>query len=162
MAQIRMQYARGSKKAIRLYLYKNGNQCIETTNGWAFNRVIVSDDNGFVRRDTDTTFETNYINSNGIYFYYSAIHTNNLIDLTKYTKLFIETSNYQTTGGNTQMIFYLSTNPEQYMNAIRSINSNGILAVDITNFTGHYSICFANIQVSGNSTVRIHNIWLEK
>ena len=142
----------------RTYLYKEGNECIELTDGWI---AYYSDGNnpeaGKVTKENDNIF----IETFGTWCAYET-QPKEKIDFSNYSKIGIEL--YDITVVNTgyqllNVIVGLDINSAEAYTASNFNSAEEYLEIDITNIEGYRKLY---IGAGNGASARIKNVWLEK
>lgn len=146
----------------RLYLYKDGDECVDVTGGW-FNNTsatygsMVSNNATYqpTKNPTDLAFNTYYINGN-------TMQCTNKIDLTNYNKIFILGKSTGNTEATAMPILSLSDNANTLVDSGQTsysgTNVEKVNEFDISAVTGEkYVSLFAYSGRVGN----VYKVWLE-
>lgn len=142
----------------RLYLYRNGNQCVEVTGGWAIynSQAVLNDDNIYCKQ-----------NGSGAYNYGNA-HTSNMIDLTDFSTLNFKirasnvqnSENYRCVVGASTQTNVKHNDTTKYVGYVVIPNNTDehILTIDVSAITGSYYIIATNGYMNGQY---VHEVWCE-
>ena len=146
-----------------LWLYREGDECIDVTGGWTGNTY---DGRGSVAKNSD---HLSAVTNNAPYAN-AGFCTNELIDFTGYHTLNIE---YELSGKVSGNFFGFSSSKPTSNDDIWSFSSgnavtvstnNGKLSLDISSFSGSFYVRYASRHTSseyGSSNWKAYNIWLE-
>ena len=149
-------YQNGSWKDLHLYLYNNGDQCVDNTNGWKTNLNT----NGICTFNTDHIL-LNYSGSEGRS---ATVYTASKIDISNINTLYMEV-NVTYAGSGTH--FGLSSSapsnlPTSNGDYVQYVSSSGTglqtLRIDVQSYTSGSYYIWANIWAS---TAKIYKIWGE-
>lgn len=156
------------KKAERLYLYKEGNECIYITGGW-MQYYPDSSSPGGVFAKCDTYIECG---DGGTGFAYSGQRSTSPIDVTDYSKLYIDASSRDRNGSEVCIRSYICRQnnfdirgDDSTVGFVESkAEGRQALEIDLTNITGLvYVHCnpWSGSYSSGKCIMQTYNIWLE-
>lgn len=141
-----------------LYLYRNGNQFVYVTGGWAIfnNQAVLNDDNIYCKQ-----------NGVGVYGYGNA-HTSNMIDLTDFSTLNFkcrgsttqDTADWRSAVGISKYNNVNTQSPDKWTSRVILPNDTveHILTVDISAVTGEYYILATNGYIHGQY---VYEVWCE-
>lgn len=134
----------------QLYLYNEGDECLDITGGW---EVGQNQENGIAGKNTDN-IQLSYSSQYNTESYTKTI---NDIDLKGYTKLYIDYSINSVNGSLPQYkCLYLELNGEKKrLNETTVGDYTGYFEL---NENSNYKICL----LSYNSNIYIRRVWLEK
>lgn len=135
-------YLSGSWKSFSLYLYDNGDECMDLTGGWNTKGNISS---GIAKNQTNM-----YVNLTGepAVAGYRIRYTSQMIDLTNISRLYINVGNLALGAYNNGFFAVGKSIPNDhgschgYAAAVISIGNNGLLNLDVSQLTGEYYIWF--------------------
>lgn len=137
-----------------LYLYKNGNKCINASGDYVFRFGNYNGYVGYVTWDSDRVSITSTGNGVGLY-------TNNAIDFAPYTVLCVDWSK---TGSapvfgacDSNSGVQVSGNTPQ-VSVSKSTDARETTRIDITSLNHSYYVGFSDYP---GGTVTVYNIWLE-
>lgn len=155
-------FANSAWQELQSYLYNLGDTCIDFCGGWKHL------DSGSNNRDEflADNLHMNYTSTTGVN---GAFVTEDMVDLTEYTKLCIDFSvSRGSTGSSYQSGIYRSTQNSSYSNYANnytaiytwhlSSKARGVVEVDITDITGSFYIGTRQQF----SDCNIYRLWLEK
>lgn len=160
----------GGSESNRLYLYKDGDECIDVTGGWTNeNREWTSTDekhHAFYSKPTKDNYSILLLASNGL----CGCGTVNKINLSKYNRVKALVRRYQ---GNWHPSIFINTDLHSNKNtrvATASLTSSNsttyktyLLEIDISTLEDEYYI---NMHMDsydyGTRNVEFSSIWLEK
>ena len=164
----------------RTYLYQLGNEYTDVTGGW---RNIAMNDgytkSSLVTFDKGETYMKALlkVKIDGEYRYHSNVvfETTNAIDLSSYSKLYIEVNHVSNVISGTsrlQLTSKASTTTDfgtpAYEEYFTDLNGTGIVCLDLSNVFGSYYIAIrgnnsaSNSSASGKTkTITVLNVWLE-
>ena len=150
-----------------VYLYKDGDECVSSTGGWSW----------FTSGYGSTTYYNGEKQSNCLYMKVTkgAVKcitptTTNAIDLTKYSKLYIELSNNIKAIDNQCMQTFKVRSSKNTSGTVAhcNISTTGLSTnyIDISNLNGNYYITY-DTYINGSFAqsyleTSIYKIWLEK
>ena len=154
----------GDAPSPHLYLYKEGDECVDVTGGLVQKYLY----NGSLTKNSNHIYmKGNYGLSGG----YATLSTTNTIELTRYTKLcaLVDVLSISTRG-SFKLYVKQSFGDKPWDNNLgelgtTQIQNNMLLELDVTNFTGNYFVSFGTdggSQGSGSVQVNVHKLWLEK
>lgn len=151
----------------KLYLYRNGVQCVElnvvkeTVYGSNSNFSATFNTDHFVLAGTGANSVDTYLN----------VYTKNILDISKYKKLYIEyqvTQNTNTAGFHFLLGVDNDTSPSNgricEASPVDTVGNKTTSSCDISNVTSGYP--FAGLIINGTTgysgTIKVYNLWLEK
>lgn len=175
-----------NKKDNILYLYREGNECVETTGGWVGKNFFNHSGGQYAIKQSDCLDYGD--NSSGSYGY-GGFYTKNKIDLSQYSKMVIDWQQYYCSvntygsgsGGASNTLAlaesssssYNSSSGAQGMQGLASIesklnnynNKRLITEVDLTNINVERHICVIGMSGYINTDMvkcKTFSVWLEK
>ena len=137
-----------------LYLYKNGDKCLDVSGDYVFRYGNYGGYVGYVEWFSDRVAITSTGNGVGLF-------TNNAIDFEKYSSLYVD---WSSTGGSPQFgACDNDTNPQVSGNSPRVMATKSATARETTqlnaaDLNGSYHVGFSHYP---GGTVTVYNIWLE-
>lgn len=170
------------------YLYNEGDECTDITGGWKNGEFMNLSNTSWlvsayaIKNTNNLEYGDN--NANGTWYGYGGFITNSKVDLTPYSKMFIDWEMYQASvttynGGSGNVVNAIaysdstSVKVDKGLTQLASIvskqgayNTNRVVTeIDISNISGQKHICvngqagYINTDLVKNRT---YNIWLEK
>lgn len=152
-----------------LYIYKEGDECINVTGGWDFNNCSYSSafskNNGHLTKNS-----TNFYGTLPTYWSIYYRGTSNKIDLSNYNKLKCKISNY-TSATNSAFDIYVSYEDANFLNktpvasARNTTTGESVLELDISQIFSAYNIFISlfcgSASGGAGASVTVSEIWLE-
>lgn len=141
-----------------LYLYKEGDKCVDVTGGWK---------SGFTYRSGSITFNSDHIDITTI----AGVRTivpNKKINVTKYKKLYVQfTANCNDKTPNNFFISKVGINQMDEMESLSGISTTGFtysnqILTQIVDLANVNTDVYVKISNQFTATSKIHKIWLEK
>lgn len=136
----------------KLWLYKDGDECTDVTGGW---NALASGSSGSLTKNSSSFTLAYYSGMNA----YDAI-TKNTVDISDYSKLYIDWIFNSSKGGNAR-IGVSSSAPSGDVGlskySIISAAYTGVTELDVSDVSGQY---YAVVTVY-NESVTVNKIWLE-
>jgi hypothetical protein len=150
-----------------LTAYSNGDEKSSLTGGY-INHFTISNIVGYYNHSLGTKTDTYMECYASGYRIAQSLISDLAIDITSYTKMYIEyeTIQFSSSGGHNNVI--LTNNMQNIDNSSKSVlNSEGVVSrtiasTDISDLTGLYHVgLYALTQGSGNVQFRVYNIWFD-
>lgn len=141
------------------YLYKNGDECLKLTGGWALSSNVERNSNPtLVKNATSMTFSTSFVTES--HFADGFLRCNNKIDLTEKSTItvFLESANISTVGMRLCISKTDSSIAHVYAAAGAAISNNAkVVSLDVSEMTGTYyvGICAITPNEAATSTVTV-------
>ena len=156
---------------VKLWLYKDGDECVDITGGWDFNNFSYTDT--FQKNIERLTKQANSLYGE-LSTYWSAYYrgTTEKINLSKYNKLYCMLDKF-TAASNSFVQLYVSSDEANYgvkkpvaSAFIFDSSVNTVLEIDLRDINSSYNVFIGifNSSASGGTgaNVTVSKIWLEK
>lgn len=148
--------------ANRLYLYKAGDECRDITGGINYAPMVVGSNGSAYPEDTVTKHSDNiYLKCSNQY--QASIATANKVDVSIFSKLCANLSNYGNSTSNGYKYFGLYNAYNAKTGSVaEAFLANGVIELDVSNITGSYYVAIALNSAYGYAAhINVHEIWLE-